>query len=109
MTRPLIDVFAYQEALLIEAVLAVVILTMIWVGFRRWLDQKERMARLMAEQTAHRDAQLGVTMERVEERLEAIEQRLSGGGADEAAALEPPRTVAPGQPPVSHKPRRPVR
>ena len=93
MTRPLIDVFAYQEALLIEAVLAVVILTMIWVGFRRWLDQKERMARLMAEQTAHRDAQFGVTMERVEERLEAIEQRLSGGGALEAAAVEPPLTA----------------
>ena len=72
MAHGMIDVFAFQEALLIEAVFAVVILTMVWVGFRRWLQHKERMGRLIADQTAQ--------IERVEERLKSIEQIVGDGG-----------------------------
>ena len=72
MATPIVDVFAFQEALLIEAVFGVVILTMLWVGFRRWLQHKERMGRLIAEQNA-------AHLARVEERLEAVEQIVSDG------------------------------
>ena len=73
MATPIVDVFAFQEALLIEAVFGVVILTMLWVGFRRWLQHKERMGRLIAEQNA-------AHLARVEERLEAVKQIVSDGG-----------------------------
>jgi hypothetical protein len=73
--HPIVDVFAFQEALLVEAILAIALLAMIWAGFRRWLQYKERMGRLIAEQTAEGDAR----MERVEARLKAIEQIVSNG------------------------------
>ena len=75
MDHPIVDVFAFQEALLVEAVLAIALLAMIWAGFRRWLQYKERMGRLIAEQTAEGDAR----MEGVEARLKAIEQIVSNG------------------------------
>lgn len=74
MATPIVDVFAFQEALLIEAAFGVVILTMLWVGFRRWLQHKERMGRLIADQNA-------AHLARVEQRLEAVEQVVSDGGA----------------------------
>jgi hypothetical protein len=37
VSHSIVDVFAYQEALLIEAVFGIALLAMIWVGFRRWL------------------------------------------------------------------------
>jgi hypothetical protein len=80
MGHGVVDVFAFQEALLIEAVFGIALLTMIWVGFRRWLQYKERMGRLIAEETAERAAQYGAHMERVEARLKAIEQTVAGGG-----------------------------
>jgi predicted phage tail protein len=73
--HPIVDVFAFQEALLVEAVLAIALLAMIWAGFRRWLQYKEKMGRLIAEQTAEGDTR----MERVEARLKAIEQIVSNG------------------------------
>src|SRR5690348_1015715 len=72
VNRGIVDVFAFQEALLIEAVFGIAILVMIWVGFRKWLQHKERMGRLIADQTAQ--------IERVEERLKSIEQIVSDGG-----------------------------
>ena len=81
MATPIVDVFAFQEALLIEAVFGVVILTMLWVGFRKWLQHKERMGRLIAEQNAAHIA-------RVEERLEAVEQIVGDGGVQTAAKIE---------------------
>ena len=72
MNRGIVDVFAFQEALLFEAVFGIAILVMIWVGFRKWLQHKERMGRLIADQTAQ--------IERVEERLKSIEQIVSDGG-----------------------------
>ena len=83
MATPIVDVFAFQEALLIEAVFGVVILTMLWIGFRRWLQHKERMGRLIADQNAAHIA-------RVEERLEAVEQVVSDGGIHTAAQIEAP-------------------
>ena len=83
MATPSVDVFAFQEALLIEAVFGVVILTMLWVGFRKWLQHKERMGRLIADQNAAHIA-------RVEERLEAVEQVVSDGGIHTAAQIEAP-------------------
>ena len=74
MSHGIVDVFAFQEALLIEAVFGIALLTMIWVGFRRWLQHKERMGRLIAEQTAERAGQHGAQMARVEARLNAVEQ-----------------------------------
>lgn len=85
MSHGIVDVFAYQEALLIEAVFGVVLLTMIWVGFRKWLQSKERASRLVADQTAEHHAQFGALIERVEARLNAIE-RIVTDGRDEARA-----------------------
>ena len=85
MSHGIVDVFAYQEALLIEAVFGVVLLTMIWVGFRRWLQSKDRASRLAAEQRAEHNAQFGALIERVEARLNAIE-RIVTDGRDEARA-----------------------
>ena len=88
--HPAIEVFAYQETLLIMAVFGIAILAMIWVGFRRWLEYKERMDRLIAEQTIERGAQDGAQMERVEARLKAIEQIVA---EDSRQTAEAPATL----------------
>src|SRR5689334_3316677 len=59
----IVDVFAYQEALGIEAIFGIVLLVMIWVGFRRWLQHKEKMGRLSAQQSAELAARYGAHME----------------------------------------------
>jgi hypothetical protein len=87
----IVDVFAFQEALLMEAVFGIALLTMIWVGFRRWLQHKEKMGRLIAEQTAERAAQHDAQMERVEARLKAVEQIVTDGGV-QTAQIDAPRT-----------------
>jgi hypothetical protein len=76
-----VDVVAFQEALLIMAAFGIAILAMIWVGFRRWLQHKEKMGRLIAEQMADRAGQDVMRMERVEARLNAIEQLVTPGAA----------------------------
>jgi hypothetical protein len=88
----IVDVFAFQEALLMEAVFGIALLAMIWVGFRRWLQYKEKMGRLIAEQTAERAAQYGAQVERVEERLKAVEQIVTDGGVQTAAQIGALRT-----------------
>lgn len=97
MDHPVLGLFAYQEALLIEAVFAVALLTMLWVGFRRWLRYKESLGRLIAEQTAEHAAQRGAEMERVEARLKTIEAMVSGGGA----RIEAPAGSSPPAEPIS--------
>lgn len=74
MDHGIVDVFAFQEALLIGAAFGIALLTMIWVAFRRWLQHKERLGSLIAEQTAERAAEYRAAIERVEGRLKAIEQ-----------------------------------
>ena len=92
MNHGIVDVFAFQEALLIEAVFGIALLTMVWVGFLRWLKHKERMVRLIAEQTAERAAQNGAQMERVEERLKVIEQIVTGGVVQTTTQIDAPPT-----------------
>jgi hypothetical protein len=84
----IVDVFAFQEALLMEAVFGLALLAMIWVGFRRWLQYKGKMGRLIAEQTAQRAAENRAQMERVEARLKAVEQIASGAGVQTAAQID---------------------
>jgi len=96
MNHGVVEVFAYQETLLIMAVFGIAFLAMIWVGFRRWLQHKEEMGRLIAEQTAERAAQNGAQMERVEARLKAVERVVSDG------VLQTPVPIdAPGSDPVT--------
>jgi hypothetical protein len=83
-----VDVFAFQEALLIEAVFGIALLAMIWVGFRRWLQHKEKMGRLIAEQTVERAVKDHAQMERVEARLSAIEQIVTDGGVRAATEID---------------------
>ena len=84
MHHGVVEVFAYQETLLIMAVFGVAILAMAWVGFRRWLQHKENLARLTAGQTAERSEDRA-QMERVEGRLKAIEQVVSDGSLQATA------------------------
>jgi hypothetical protein len=84
----IVDVFAFQEALLMEAIFGIALLAMIWVGFRRWLQYKEKMGRLIAEETAERAAQYGANMERVEARLKVVEQIVTDGGVQTAAQID---------------------
>ena len=95
MGHGIVDVFAFQEALLIEAVFGIALLTMIWLGFRRWLQHKEKMGRLLADRTAELAAQNGAQMERVEARLNAIEQIVTDGGSQTPQKIEADRTNRP--------------
>lgn len=92
MDHPLVDVFAFQEALLVEAIFGIVILAMIYAGFRRWLQYKEKLGRVIAEQTAERAAQYGAHMERVEARLKVVEQVVSDGGVQTDTQIDAIRT-----------------
>ena len=84
MKHGLIEVFAYQETLLIMAVFGIAILAMIWVGFRRWLQSRERAHQLLSEQAA----QFGALVERVEARLNAIEHIVTDERTQAAARIE---------------------
>ena len=92
MTHGVVEVVAYQETLLAMAVFGIAILAMIWVGFRRWLQHKDRMGRLIGEQTAEHAAEFGAYVERVEARLSAIEQIVADGVAPTAAQFGAPDT-----------------
>ena len=91
MNHGIVDVFAYQEALLIEAVFGVALLTMLWIGFRRWLQHKEKMSWLIADQAAEHSAQHGAQMERIEARLNVIEQNMVEGAVKPDPQIDPPR------------------
>jgi hypothetical protein len=83
-----VEVFAYQETLLMMAVFGIAILAMIWVGFRRWLQHREKMGRLIGDQ-------YGAGIERVEARLNAIEQIVTDGGIQTPATIDAPRSTPP--------------
>ena len=98
MNHGIVDVFAFQEALLMEAIFGIALLTMIWVGFRRWLQYKERMGRLIAEQTAERAAQYAAQIGQVEARLKMLEQTVTDGGVQTVAQIDALRSnPLPGQ------------
>ena len=88
MDHGIFDVFAFQEALLMEAIFGIALLAMIWIGFRRWLQYKEKMGRLIAEQAAERAAQYGARIEHVEARLKVVEQIVSDGDSQTAAQID---------------------
>jgi hypothetical protein len=92
----MVDVFAFQETLMIEAILGIALLVMLWRGFRRWLQYKENIGRLNAEQAAELRARHSVQIERVEERLAAIEQTMAAAAIGNAAQVDarPTDTVA---------------
>jgi hypothetical protein len=91
MDHGMVEVFAYQETLLMMAVFGIAILAMIWVGFRRWLQYKEKVDRLIAEQTAKRAAQYDARMGHLEARLEAVEQIAAGEDAQTPEQIDPRR------------------
>jgi hypothetical protein len=70
------------------AVFGLAILAMAWAGFRRWLHHRESLSRKIADQEAQGLAQHGALMERVEARLNRIEQLVSHGGAHTTAPIE---------------------
>ena len=99
MNHGIVDVFAFQEALLMEAIFGIALLTIIWVGFRRWLEHKERLGRLIADQTAERAAQYAAQIGRVEGRLKALEQIVTNGDVKTAAQID----AVPANPVPDHK------
>ena len=60
--------------------------------FQRWLQHKEKMSGLIANQTAERAAQYASHVERLEARLRVVEQIVTDGGAQTAAQIEALRT-----------------
>ena len=91
MDHGVVEVFAYQETLLLMAVFGVAILTMAWVALRRWLQHKENMDRLIAKETAEGSAASGAQMERVEARLAQLERIVGDGSTKSAVQIEPGR------------------
>ena len=57
-------------------------------AFQRWLQHKEKMSKLIAEQTAERAAQYASHVERLEARVRVLEQIATDGGAQTAAQIE---------------------
>ena len=56
--------------------------------FQRWLQHKEKMSQLIAEQTAEKAAQYAAHVERLEARLRVVEEIVTDGGAETAAQIE---------------------
>ena len=57
-------------------------------AFQRWLQHKEKMSHLIADQTAERAAQYASHVERLEARVRVLEQIATDGGAQTAAQIE---------------------
>ena len=57
-------------------------------AFQRWLQHKEKMSVLIADQTAEKAAQYASHVERIEARLRVVEQIVTDGGAQTAAQIE---------------------
>ena len=57
-------------------------------AFQRWLQHKERMGQLIADQTAEKAAQYAAHVERIEARLRVLEQIVTDGGVQTAAQIE---------------------
>jgi hypothetical protein len=73
-------------------------------AFQRWLQHKERMGQLIADQTAEKAAQYASHVERIEARLRVVEEIVTDGGAQTAAQIEAlrkrPARIGPKQAPV---------
>ena len=64
-------------------------------AFQRWLQHKEEMSQLIANETAEKAAQYASHVERIEARLRVLEEIVTDGGVQTAAQIEalrkPPR------------------
>jgi hypothetical protein len=69
-------------------VFTVPIMGILFSAFQRWLQHKERMGQLIADQTAEKAAQYAAHVERIETRLRVVEQIVTDGGAQTAAQIE---------------------
>jgi pheromone shutdown protein TraB len=61
---------------------------LLFSAFQRWLQHKERMSQLIADQTAEKAAQYAAHVERIEARLRVVEQIVTDGGVQTAAQIE---------------------
>lgn len=90
-----------ETSLLIFFLIVVAIPVLGGIGmssFQRWLQHKERMSKLIADQTAEKAAQYASHVERIEARLRVVEEILTDGGIQTAAqieALRKPGRIAP--------------
>jgi len=57
-------------------------------AFQRWLQHKEKMSKLIADQTAEKAAQYAQHVERIEQRLRVLEQIATDTGTQTAAQIE---------------------
>lgn len=57
-------------------------------AFQRWLQHKERMSKIIADETAEKAAQYASHVERIEARLRVLEQIVTDGGVQTAAQIE---------------------
>jgi hypothetical protein len=83
--------------LLIFFVIVVAIPTLGGFGvamFNRWLQHKEKMGQLIADQTAEKAAQYASHVERIEARLRVLEEIVTDGGVQTAAQIEALRKPA---------------
>lgn len=64
-------------------------------AFQRWLQHKEKMSKLIADQTAEKAAQYAVHVERIEARLRVVEEIVTDSGAQTAAQIEALRSSTP--------------
>ena len=69
-------------------IFAIPILAMLYSAFQRWLQHKEKMGQLIADQTAEKAAQYAQHVERLESRLRIVEQIVTDSGAQTAAQIE---------------------
>jgi hypothetical protein len=65
-------------------------------AFQRWLQHKEKMSQLIANETAEKAAQYAAHVERVEARLRVLEEIVTDGGVQTAAQIEALRRAPPG-------------
>ena len=63
-------------------------------GFQRWLQHKEKMGSLIANQTAEKAAQYAAHVERLEARVRVLEKIATDGGIQTATQIEALRDQA---------------
>ncbi|HYX45594.1 MAG TPA: hypothetical protein VE820_02050 [Sphingomicrobium sp.] len=57
-------------------------------AFQRWLQYKEKVSQLVANETAEKAAQYTSHVERIEARLRVLEEIVTDGGVQTAAQIE---------------------
>jgi hypothetical protein len=63
-------------------------------AFQRWLQHKEKMSQLIANQTAEKAAQYASHVEKLEARVRVLEKIATDGGIQTAAQIEALREQA---------------